>query len=550
MTRSRTARTVAAASVAAAVGLVVAAPAVFAQPAPTEVQRQVLTTEVADPTALDVAQDGSVFVAERRGAVKVWRQDGTLVHAGTIPTSANSGFTDASGELEEGGLHGLLLDRDFATSRRVFLYRTLPKSSVNPVTREGLFRLSSFVVRDDFKLDLSTERTVLEVPAEWDYCCHYGGDMHWDEKGAILLSVGDDTSPRQDSYGPRDNRPGREAFNAERTSQNPGDRRGKILRLLPDGTVPPDNPHVDDPAYDPYVYAMGFRSNYRFSYDAVTGQAFVGNVGPDANTDDRARGPQGYDELEVVPAGGGTNHGWPRCIGPNRPYLDYDYVTGSTGGELSCEGMTPAVVYYRNVSTDFPQMAAGFGATIMAGPVYRYAGDGALALPDSFNGRLIFSDWSRSVMYTIGFGSDGATLDPATIAPFSVGMPATFVSVVPSAISRSFGGPGQPISTAVGPDGALYVAEYGSGYYANTDSKISRLVCAGCKPSASDYEPLPSTAAVAPAVPDVAELGLPDTLGGDGEGREVLGIPLSAAATASAFGSLAAAGIARRRRLF
>jgi cytochrome c len=149
--------------------------------------------------------------------------------------------------------------------------------------------------------------------------------------------------------------------------------------------------------------------------------------------------------------------------------------------------MTPAAIYYDyNYSEEFPLVGSG-SRTSMAGPVYRYAGNGALKLPDSFQGKLIHWDWSRSIMWATPVNPDG-TLDTSGITPWSVGTPNTFVALgaaVPA------GGPAAANEVIVGPDGALYVAEYGSGYYQNTNSAISRITCFQCTPSAKDYAGAP-----------------------------------------------------------
>jgi glucose/arabinose dehydrogenase len=458
---------------------------------PTEWTRTVLTTQVQDPTDLEVAKDGSVVIAERTGAIKVWTQDGKLTTAGRVPVSANVSLTEVGEDnLEEGGIHGLLLDRDFLRTRKVYIRYSVPNSVGK--NGEGVFRVSTFTLTKANKLDLRSERKVIDTPAEWAHCCHYGGDMEWKKDGTILMTVGDDTSPRDEGWNPRDKRKGREAFDADRTAQNKRDRRGKVLRFNPDGSVPKDNPHVKNPAYDPYVFAMGFRSDYRMGYDPKTDTTYVGNVGPDARTPDDTRGPQGFDELEVIPRKGGTNHGWPHCIADNKPYKDYDYATGTTKGALSCKGMTPAAIFYDySYSAEFPLVGSGT-RTSMAGPVYRYAGTGALKLPDSFQGKLLHWDWSRSIMWATPVNADG-TLDTAGLTPWSVGTPNTFVGIG-SAVPA--GGPAAPNEVVVGPDGALYVAEYGSGYYQNTNSAISRISCFQCTPSAKDY----AGAAVKPVV--------------------------------------------------
>ena len=475
----------------AAGALVVTTTAQGAAPvaAPVLVQSQVLTSDVADPTSIDVARDGRVFIAERTGDLKVWHQDGTQKTIGTIKVSA-CGFDCDGTQLEEGGLHGLLLDRDFLKTRKLFAYYSVP-NSLNKKTGEGKFRLSTFTLAKNGMLDLRSEKVLLENPAEWAHCCHYGGDLDWMKDGTILLTVADDTSPREEGWAPRDKRKGREAFNAERTSQNPKDRRGKVLRLNPDGSVPANNPFVKDKRYDPYVYAMGFRSNYRMAVDDVTGSVFVGNVGPDAQQADPARGPAGMDELETIPKRGGTNHGWPRCIGNNTPYVDFDYATQKSKGLLSCKGMTPATIYYGYApSTEFPVLAAGT-RTMMAGTVYRYQGDGALQLPSTYQGHLLMMEWSRLRIYTAPVKADGQ-LDTSKLMP----LPGVFK---------------EPADMAIGPDGAVYLVEYGEFYYDNQASQISRLTCAGCLPNPDDYKVAAGSTAGTGAAGTGGTVSAPDT---------------------------------------
>jgi aldose sugar dehydrogenase len=457
-------------------------PAYDANPLPLGgVEHVVLTEQVEDPTSIEVADDGRVFIAERKGHIRVWHQDGTLEEIGWIDTSAAAcSFCSDTGN-EEGGIHGLLLDRDFAETNLLYVYYSVPSSDVELDTvwtpalgeqpldpAEGVQRLSTFELDADGKLDLGSETVILENPAHWEQCCHYAGDLEWMPDGTVVLSTGDDAAHSEsDGYSPHDRRPGREEANAERTSQNPLDRRGKILRFNPDGTVPDDNPHVGDDGYDPYVYAMGFRNPYRISV-GPDGSVYVGNVGPDAFVANPNRGPQGFDEWERIPPAGGTNHGWPWCIADNKPYIEYDFASGTSGEPFDCSGMIPAEVYYPYLqSTEFPTITySGPLRAAMMGPIYDHDGTGALALPAAFRDKLIVGEFGRRNLHAVSLDADGSMT--AEIFPFMLAL-------------RS------PIDFEVGPDGALYVVEYGFGFYNNADSRISRITCLACDPDPADY---------------------------------------------------------------
>lgn len=463
----------------------------------TDVELEVLYEDLQDPTGLEVLADGRVIIIERKGHMKIWQQDGVVVPAGRVPVGANA--CDDCPELlpEEGGLHGLLLAPDFDETGHLYLYYSVPGTlgqAPEPPKHaeaggteelEGLFRLSRFTLVDDV-LDLDSEVPLLENPAYWSKCCHYGGDLEWLADGTMLLSTGDDTIPHQSSgYAPRDKREGMEFNDADRTSQNPADRRGKILRLNPDGSVPDDNPHVDDPSYDPYVYSMGYRSPYRITVDPNSQSVYVGPYGPGASYPDPNRGPQGYDEFEVIPPGGGVNHGWPHCAADNQPFMDYDFATGQNHGPLSCEGMTPAVVWYPNRPSErWPTLGSG-ASGLMAGPVYDYEGDGALALPERLHGRLFMLEWHRDMVVTAPVNGDG-TLDVSVLWPM---------------FHREVR---HPMDAAIGPDGAVYLVEYGRGFYNRTDSRLSRIICAGCEPDPAEYGGNYTAASLSDSVADDA----------------------------------------------
>ena len=81
-------------------------------------------------------------------------------------------------------------------------------------------------------------------------------------------------------------------------AQDPGSHYGKLLRLNADGTVPSDNPFVDDPAYLPEIYTLGHRNQMGLAYHPETGELWA-----------TENGPQGGDEAHVIRAG--ANYGWP-----------------------------------------------------------------------------------------------------------------------------------------------------------------------------------------------------------------------------------------------
>ncbi|MFM8486159.1 MAG: PQQ-dependent sugar dehydrogenase, partial [Bacteroidota bacterium] len=74
-------------------------------------------------------------------------------------------------------------------------------------------------------------------------------------------------------------------------------------------TIPPDNPFISQPAFLPEIWSLGWRNPWRFSFDRLTGDMWVGDVGQNAR-----------EEIDLVHAGeGGLNYGW-RCYEGELPF--------------------------------------------------------------------------------------------------------------------------------------------------------------------------------------------------------------------------------------
>jgi glucose/arabinose dehydrogenase len=410
---------------------------------------------------LAVAPDGRVFYIERTGEVRVWHPDtGRAIDAAVLPVDT----------AYENGLLGIALDPAFATNRYVYLYASEPLPNPPPASGPpGENVLSRYTLRDDSTLDLSTRVELLRIPSERE-CCHEGGSLAFAPDGTLFLSTGDNTDPFPAmGTAPLDERPGRERFNSQRTAQNPFDLRGKVLRINPDGTIPPGNllPATGELGR-PEIYVMGCRNPFRTAVDPQTGRLFWGEVGPDAFNDSRL-GPRGYDEINFADQPG--NYGWPYCIANNLPYADLDFATGIPGPPFDCSGMVPALLAYDYLTVS--QLALGnalnseanqalpgvpfSGRTAIAGAVNRAREDSApFALPAPFSDVLLMADWTRDVIASVEMDDSDQLRRVVRFLPFE-----RFL---------------RPIDLEIGPDGALYVLEFGSGYYGdNLDAGLSRV---------------------------------------------------------------------------
>jgi cytochrome c len=422
--------------------------------------KTVLDFNLNEPTEMAVFPDGRILFIERKGDVKLF--------------DPSAGKTAVVNTLKpwtkfEDGLIGLTIDPDFATNNFIYLFYSHPERSSNVLSR--------FVFRDN-RIDESSEKEILEVATQRDKCCHTGGSLQFGKDRTLFISTGDNTSPfESDGYSPSDERAGREPFDAQKSSSNTNDLRGKILRIIvnTDGsyTIPKGNlfPEGEDKTR-PEIYVMGNRNPYRISVDQRTGYLYWGEVGPDAGNDDTARGPRGYDEINQAKQAG--FFGWPYFIGDNYAYARYDFAAKKAGerwdpakpvntspsntGKRDLPPAQPAFIWYPYARSDeFPMVKEG-GRNAMAGPVYysdQYRGS-KTAFPDYYDGKLLIYDWMRNWMFHVTMDQDGAMKD---MEPF---MPNTKFNNI--------------IDMAYGPDGRLYMLEYGTAWFKqNMDARLVRI---------------------------------------------------------------------------
>ncbi|HEX6683928.1 MAG TPA: ThuA domain-containing protein, partial [Candidatus Limnocylindrales bacterium] len=417
-------------------------------------EKVTLDSNTSNPMELDIAPDGRVFYVERDGRVQIIKPDTGL----TVTAVDLDVFTG-----NEDGLLGIRLDPGFATNHWVYLYYA---------PNDGVARnlLSRFTVTGD-TIAPASEQVVIRVDTQRNTCCHQGGSMVFDGAGNLFLSTGDNTNPFQSSsFTPIDERPGRQDYDAQRTSANTNDLRGKVLRIHPEAaggyTVPSGNLFAPGTAQTrPEIFAMGLRNPFRIGMDPRTSTLVVADYGPDAQAEDPDRGPEGTVEWNIVAQPG--NYGWPYCHGANYAYNDFQFPSGPSGAKFNCAapvnnspnntGLTnlpPAISatidYDYGGNPRFPEI--GGGGAPMGGPVYRFdaASTSDRKWPAYFDGKAMFGEWNQSKMYSFQLTADARTVvDINNLLP---AMP--FI---------------RPMDFEFGPDGALYLIEWGTGFGGNND---------------------------------------------------------------------------------
>ena len=139
-----------------------------------------------DPMELAVAADGRVFFAQRNGVIKVWKPDTkTTVEIAKVPVFDG---------LEDGML-GITLDPNFLKNGWIYLNHSLPETTMDAKGKKaGIIRVSRYTVTGD-KLDLASEKSLLDIATQREECCHVGGSLAFDAKGNLYISCLLYTSP-------------------------------------------------------------------------------------------------------------------------------------------------------------------------------------------------------------------------------------------------------------------------------------------------------------------------------------------------------------------
>lgn len=432
--------------------------------------KTVLSNDLNEPMELAVAPDGRVFFVERAGKFYMYdpvQKKTRLLH--DFPVKAVDKYLN--------GLLGMTIDPNFKQNHYLYFFYTVEDG-------ENIKqRIARYVMNDDNTLDVASEKPIIEFHIDREVSAHTGGSMAWDTHGNLFISTGDNTVPFESSgFAPIDQRPGRLTFDAERSAGNPNDLRGKILRIhvekdgpagapaytIPDGNLFPKG----TPDTRPEIYVMGCRNPYRISVDPATDIVYWGEIGPDSGTDGE-QGPRGYDEFNQAKKAG--NYGWPFFVGDSKPYHHYDFAT-KTAGELydpqapvnnspnntGAKNLPPvnkAMVWYPyNKSDEFPQLGLG-GRCAMGGPVYHYdaASTSKTKIPAYYDKALFMYDWMRNWVFAVRLDDQQNYVGMEQFMPKE-------------------GDFRRPVDMEIGPEGSIYMLEYGSVYgIDNVDARLVRL---------------------------------------------------------------------------
>ncbi|MBE7560972.1 PQQ-dependent sugar dehydrogenase [bacterium] len=332
------------------------------------VELELVMSGLVSPVGLADPNDGSgrLFICDQAGFIRVHP-------AGTVALDVRSRMVTLSAGYDERGLLGVALHPNFAANRKLYTYTSEPRvpgaeDFTVPMTGNPNHQavVAEWVVSatDPNTIDSSSRRELLRIDEPQGN--HNGGQLRFGPDGKLYISLGDGGSSDDMADG----------HSADGNAQDLTNVLGTLLRIDVDGNnsangrygVPADNPFVGVAGVDE-IWAYGFRNPYRFSFDRLTGDLYVGDVGQNK-----------IEEVDRVEKG--KNYGWRWKEGSF--YFD---PNGASAGQVTTVPVAP-------LPPDLVDPIAEYdhddGISVIGGHVYRGAAITQLS------GVYLFGDFART----------------------------------------------------------------------------------------------------------------------------------------------------------
>ena len=271
-----------------------------------------------NPTDMEFAPDGRLFITEDTGRVRIAKPDGT-------PLTTFLDISSKVDSLGERGLLALTFDPGFSTNHYVYLHYTRKATSTTPphnrVVRVTASGDSAVAGSEQLIFRLGNQSAANEFPQ------FMGGALDF-KNGKLYVATGDNDTPDK--------------------AQQLTNLFGKMLRINKDGTIPTNNPfYATASGNNRAIWARGLRNPFKFAIQPGTGAIFINDVGE-------------HTWEEINRGAAGANYGWPVHEGRanDPPYVDpiFAYGHGSTGTTgCAITGGT----FYNPPTVDFPAQYVG-----------------------------------------------------------------------------------------------------------------------------------------------------------------------------------------------
>jgi glucose/arabinose dehydrogenase len=247
-----------------------------------------------NPWALAFLPDGRMLVTERPGRLRVVDKDGKL-----SPALAGVPWVFARGQ---GGLHDVVFDRDYPQNNTIYF------CFAEPADGGGRTALARAKLVDQATPRLEEVKVIFRQEGPLSSGNHFGCRIAQAANNTLFMTAG-------------------EHFTTRDQAQNLGNHLGKIIRIKPDGAVPPDNPFVNRAGVKPEIWSYGHRNPQGLAFHPQTGKLW-----------EHEHGPRGGDEVNIIEKG--KNYGWP-VIG-----YGIDYNGAKIHQSTHKEGMEQPVKYW------------------------------------------------------------------------------------------------------------------------------------------------------------------------------------------------------------
>lgn len=262
-----------------------------------------------DPTGMEFAPDGRLFVLEKPGRIRIIK-NGTLLATPFMTLSVNNS--------NERGLLGIAFDPNFSSNRYVYLYYTTASSPIHN-------RISRFTANGDV-VQPGSEKVIFELN-ELKAGNHNGGTIFF-SGGKLFIMTGENAVPNN--------------------SQTTDNLLGKVLRINPDGSIPADNPFYNTAkGNNRAIWAIGLRNPFRAVVQPGTGRIFINDVG-------------GGQAEEINEGFAGKNYGWPGIEGARRnqtPPSNYQEPLYTYNRSVGCA--ITGGTFYNPATVQFPSSYVG-----------------------------------------------------------------------------------------------------------------------------------------------------------------------------------------------
>jgi glucose/arabinose dehydrogenase/PKD repeat protein len=436
-------------------------------------EEQVIWDSLVNPMAIEFAPDGRVFVAEKRGLIKVFT---------SLDDPTPSTYADVRANVHDfwdRGMLGMALDPDFVTNGRMYLSYTYdaPIGGTPPTWGDGCSNppgatADGCVVSG--RLSVLTHGTNEQVLInDWcqQYPSHSMGDIVFDAEGALILSSGDGANFNAADWGqwggtlpnttspvtPRNpcgdppvpvggtpNQATGEGGGLRsqdiRTTGDPLGLSGTVIRVSPTTGAPArsDNPRFDEEptTNGKRIIAYGLRNPFRMTINPVTGDLWLGDVGWGT-----------WEEINRVNPDGTSvpNFGWPCREGTSFEPPGWDETNMCTSMPTPT---APSFAYQHGPAVGGD---CALGTSSISGLAFYPGG----AYPDEYDNALFFTDYSRRCIWVLPPTAAGGAPNPAEV--------------------DFFGDLAEPVQLKVGPGGDLFYADFGTVADAVPGGSIRRI---------------------------------------------------------------------------